>query len=323
MEKKFHLSNQVNLKSRRMPRVHLKCFNTPVRNRYATRINEGFDVEGKSPCFDVFKKLHNKAFPPLPVKETNIATGLELLAEAAMSQNLQQIQPLALEPTSEPNLCSTQSEDTPKPSSDLRETNDTSQPGPSFTPSEQSSQLSLSLYQSEDSPSTSSTFMSPILAESLAFPKATETSKPKRVTMTDIIPDHLTSTESIRKFSLKQLDKIKSFAEREKKAKVAFLKRKITASKKCAKAKGKVAQSKSKKGKRPLTETEKLEQAANKTDGDTQCEACHMTWEEDQETQMERTWVQCDNCDNWMHSDCLSYEFDENEPFLCPKCFKN
>ena len=141
--------------------------------------------------------------------------------------------------------------------------------------------------------------------------------------MTDIIPDHLTSVESIRTFSLKQLEKIKSFAEREKKAKASFLKRKKTdtRSKISVKRKGKVPQSKSKKGKRPLTETKKLEQVANTTEENAKCEACHMTWEEDQEIQLERTtWVQCDNCDRWMHSDCLSYDFDENEPFLCPKC---
>ena len=164
--------------------------------------------------------------------------------------------------------------------------------------------------------------MSPILAESLVFPKAPENPKVTRVYMIDTVPDHLTSTESIRKFSLKHLEKVKSFAEKEKKAKVIFLKKAETSSKKCAKGKV-VTQSKSKKGKRPSTEKEKLEQVGNDLQEVRKCEACHMTWEEDQGIQLERIWVQCDVCDRWKHSDCLSYDFDENEPFLCPKCCKN
>ena len=59
--------------------------------------------------------------------------------------------------------------------------------------------------------------MSPILAESLVFPKAPGNPKPTRIYMTDTIPDHLTSTESIRKFSLKQLKKENSFVEKKRK----------------------------------------------------------------------------------------------------------
>lgn len=47
--------------------------------------------------------------------------------------------------------------------------------------------------------------MSPVLAERMVFPKATESSKPKRQLLTDSLPDNLTSLESIRQFSLKEL----------------------------------------------------------------------------------------------------------------------
>ena len=154
--------------------------------------------------------------------------------------------------------------------------------------------------------------MSPILAESLVFPKAPGNPKPTRIYMTDTIPDHLTSTESIRKFSLKQLEKVNSFVVKREKSKSFFPEKAKTGSKKCAKGKGKVTQSKSKKEKRPLTKKEKLEQVGNNLQEVAKCEACHMAWEEDQEIQMERTWVQCNVCDRWMHSDCLSYDFDEN-----------
>ena len=50
------------------------------------------------------------------------------------------------------------------------------------------------------------------------------------------------------------------------------------------------------------------------------CKACHMTWEEDHELDLERVWVQCDKCDGWVHSECLSYSLEEDEPFFCPDC---
>ena len=70
----------------------LKCLKetllTPIRNRYVDRLREGYDVEGQSPCFDVYRKLHNKAYPSDPA--TNIISGLDLLAEAAIAQDCQQ-----------------------------------------------------------------------------------------------------------------------------------------------------------------------------------------------------------------------------------------
>jgi acetyl-CoA carboxylase beta subunit len=50
------------------------------------------------------------------------------------------------------------------------------------------------------------------------------------------------------------------------------------------------------------------------------CQACHSTEQEDEELELERLWVQCDKCDSWMHTECLSQEIDVNENFVCPKC---
>lgn len=282
--KETNSENQVESQDQSKAKGALEVFEetllTPVRNRYTDRIREGYDVEGQSPCFDVYRKLYNKAYPSVPSKATNIASGLDLLAEAAAAQDSQQ--PEASTSTENVGL-----------------QNETEQSEMSFNAQ-----------------------MSPVLVESLIYPKAPETSKPVRKVLTDTIPDHLTSTESIRKFPLKQIEKVKLFAEREKKAKVSYLLKKSKSnSKKCTKGRGKGAQSKSKKGKRSLTEREKLEENMNKAEEEAYCQACHMTWKENDEIQEGRLWVQCDACDAWMHSDCLTYEIDENEPFLCPKCF--
>ena len=66
--------------------------------------------------------------------------------------------------------------------------------------------------------------VSPVLEQSLIFPKAAEATKPKRQLMIDTLPDKLTSAESIRQISLKELEKIKGFSEREKKQNRGILK---------------------------------------------------------------------------------------------------
>jgi hypothetical protein len=53
------------------------------------------------------------------------------------------------------------------------------------------------------------------------------------------------------------------------------------------------------------------------------CEACHMTYKEDEELGLGRVWIECDLYKKWMHTDCLNYEISENDPFLCPRCYKN
>ena len=73
-----------------------------------------------------------------------------------------------------------------------------------------------------------------------------------------------------------------------------------------------------------MTESEKLQKKVKSSeDDDVFCEACHITYKEDQELGLGRVWVECDLCQKWMHTDCLSYEINENDPFFCPKCHKN
>lgn len=52
------------------------------------------------------------------------------------------------------------------------------------------------------------------------------------------------------------------------------------------------------------------------------CIGCHMSWEEDQELGHGNTWVQCDKCLGWLHTDCSTVDIPESEtePFFCPEC---
>ena len=86
--------------------------------------------------------------------------------------------------------------------------------------------------------------------------------------------------------SLKQLEKVKAIATKEKRAKEKFLKE--LSKLKCAKGKKVLGE---KQGNRPLTETEK-----EMNDDDVCCEACNMTYKEDEEMGLGRVWVACDLC---------------------------
>lgn len=52
------------------------------------------------------------------------------------------------------------------------------------------------------------------------------------------------------------------------------------------------------------------------------CQACHSTEEDDENIGIERLWIQCDQCDSWLHADCLTSEIDFEDTFVCPRCSK-
>lgn len=172
---------------------------------------------------------------------------------------------------------------------------------------------------------TGDVLMSPVLKESLVYPKATNSLTRARQSILDACPDHLTSPESIREFSLKQLETVKSFAEKERKAKLRYMKKSAKKEKKTVqkKRKSKVCHKIKSKTLRKITcdsdETLGLEQDDTKP----HCQACQGTEQEDEELGLERLWVQCDSCDNWVHTECLSYDVDVKASFVCPKCSKN
>jgi hypothetical protein len=73
---------------------------------------------------------------------------------------------------------------------------------------------------------TNSVQISPALREALVYPKAPESLKPVRKTLLNSLPDNLSSLESIRAMSLKQIQTVVKFAEKEHKAKLAYMKKK-------------------------------------------------------------------------------------------------
>lgn len=64
---------------------------------------------------------------------------------------------------------------------------------------------------------TGDVLMSPVLKENLVYPKATNSLTRARQSILDACPDHLTSPESIREFSLKQLEKSSLLLKRKEK----------------------------------------------------------------------------------------------------------
>ncbi|XP_052252276.1 uncharacterized protein LOC127858948 isoform X1 [Dreissena polymorpha] len=267
--------------------VFEETLSTPSRDRYRKRIQEGYNTVGQSPCFDVYQKIYHKANPTLETststfeEQSSHLTGLDILAHAVVTVTTASVA--------------------------------TSQP----------SQINEEKWTEN---STVDMVISPVLTESLSFPKDTEAAKPMKQTMLNSLPDNLTSPECIRKMSLKQLEKVRSFAQKVQRAKLSFFKKKNTSTK--PEKKRKQPEPNSEIGKRPIikklnTSHQKDKVPMDKNDNDSPnafCKACHMTWEEDQELGLERVWVQCDKCDGWVHSECLSYSLEEDEPFFCPDC---
>lgn len=228
-------------------KVFESSLNTPDRQRYSQRIEEGYNVEGVSPCFDVYKKLHNKANPSDVDKgDRKNASALLLLAHVAF----QQANPIETEDVTSPDIRPTKKTD------------------------------------------SDAAVMSPLLAESMVFPKAADSSKPKRQLLIDSLPDNLTSLESISQISLKELKKLQAFAERGKKAKIKYQKQMTKlASQKNKKKKAcmpKGNKTKSLKYKPKATEKSKHDSSEKEVDFDqertidSRCQACHSTEADDE-----------------------------------------
>jgi hypothetical protein len=236
---------------------------TPIRETYHKRLQEGYDIEGKSPCFDAFRKLHRKAkgedMPVAVTPETEQSadiSGLDLLAEAAEQMA------------------------TPPPLVD----------------------------------ETKASKISTSMQEALVFPKAPESSKPKRKTLLSTLPDNLTSGQGMRAMALRQLDTIRKFANKEQRAKQSYLKAQNDKGKRGKSVKTKVQG----KGKRRVCKTSPVPDASEEN---VECMGCHMSWLEDMNLGTGSLWVMCEKCSGWMHSDCSSIDIpSDDEPFCCPEC---
>lgn len=222
---------------------------TPTRRKYENRIDEEYDIEGVSPGFDIFKKLHNKAKCKTPTTSEVKESGLNVLADVAA--------------------------------------------GTSYV---------------TDTHATPS--ISPVLKESLSLPKVDESSKTKRKMLLDSLPDNLTSDECLKAMALKELQKVKVFAEREKRAKKSYMKGETTIEKKEGK----------KTKKRLNLPIQEFPKPGTSKETEEECMGCHMSWSEDQELGLGTVWLQCDMCDGWIHKDCCTDIESVVDIFHCPKC---
>ena len=140
--------------------------------------------------------------------------------------------------------------------------------------------------------------------------------------MLNTLPDNLSSPECIRTMSLKHLEKVKQFAQKEHKAKLSYMKRQSKANRSDdVLRKGKSLKNTS-KGKGPAKNQPKHKTSQDDNAGTSQdfCKGCLVTWDEDMEAGVERLWLQCDICDGWLHAECLTNTVDKDEPFSCPDC---
>jgi hypothetical protein len=62
---------------------------TPTKLKYSQRINEGYDVEGTSPCFDIYRKINLKSERGTNAqKDTSSENDTHLLAAAACMNDM-------------------------------------------------------------------------------------------------------------------------------------------------------------------------------------------------------------------------------------------
>ncbi|KAH3711976.1 hypothetical protein DPMN_071653 [Dreissena polymorpha] len=143
------------------------------------------------------------------------------------------------------------------------------------------------------------------------------------------------------KLENKNLDNIRKFARKEKKAKQAYLKNNENSSVSSAvkktsvnaavkgkssinTSKGKAAAKSVKRNRKQIAEPS-LDPNSNNNDK-AFCVVSKMSWAEDQKLMLGTTWIQCDDCTSWLHEDCLpiGFEYDTTEEkFLCHKCKKD
>jgi hypothetical protein len=150
--------------------------------------------------------------------------------------------------------------------------------------------------------------VSPVMKAALVMPKVKEIKKKKRASILDNLPDNLTSPETIRKLALKDIEKTRQFANKEKRAKATYL-----------------LKSKRSKDKQNLKKTETVS-PTNENEEEAICMLCELTWKEDQDLMLGHTWIQCDKCESWIHEHCLPIDMkydsvtNKDIDFICHKC---
>jgi hypothetical protein len=295
---------------------------TPTKAKYAKRLEEGYDIQGQSPCFDVYKKLLSESRCETVTKEPETSeNATDSLTEETLTSKdtavVTKSQPAEVILESDHDNIFVQNEQ--------------------YVEKEPVSGLDLlasaASLQSQDSVQTDirSPVLSPILKVSLTFPSAEQKTKPKRKSQLENLPDNLTSSESLRSMSLKSLSKIRAFKERELKAKRKYMSQLLKQNSK-TKAKSKRNTSTSegssssnlrsagKRTTRKNVKQSKAKESSSQEEDNVTCMRCHIRFLEERELGVEHLWVQCDLCDQWLHTECSEDPVVRDDDFYCYKC---
>lgn len=278
---------------------------TPVRRKYKQRIEENYDIEGLSPCYQVYKKLYFRSNKKTTCPSTDSSKAVSSIVSPPPPDSSAVVSERSTE-------CSTDCKITDSSGLDLLAAVVCSETENKLEST--ISVISVSNTGSQTSEKYETLKISPVLEKSLIYPHAGKSDKAKIKRLVQDIPDNLTSPDALRKMALKELQTVKLFARKEKAAKTKYIKlleKKGPLSKKTSK--------KTAKGKSVMKNIDKSSDSEN-----VNCMGCHMSWQEDQALQTGSVWIQCDKCDGWLHKDCCAnsddFSFAEDSPFTCPDC---
>lgn len=265
--------------------TYVSVLKTPVKEKYKKRQEKGYNVQGVSPGYDTYVLLKSRALSE--------GTTVELSNKEHSSNTPGSVS----QETKEANLPTPQVQEESVQGLELL-ANAASLMTTCETSDSHNKRKLSDKYSCQD--------VSPVIKETLLLPKV-KIQKKKRSSILDDVPNNLTSPETIRKLALKDLEKTRQFANRERRAKSAYLSK---LDKKTVKKSVKVA---------------KTVPTLTGNEDEAMCMVCELTWGEDKLLMFGHTWIQCDTCKCWIHDHCLpvgiTYDHSNNNTdFICHKC---
>ena len=274
---------------------------TPVKHKYRQRIEEKYDVSGKSPVFDTYKKLVERA--GLGVCDQENQEQARSTSDIHVVEEVHVISAL--------NLDVEQARDALHPS-----------PVPNLLAGVDREQVILNV-EATSTVKENEDKVSPVIREALVLPACNLKKKQQNKKLLDSLPSNLTSQDCIRKMALNDLKKVRLFAEKEQKAKARFLAKEKKEKEKLLKRTSKQSKATNQKKSKCKAGTSNVA-VCNDKEQEARCMVCNISWEDDQENIS--TWVECEMCKNWIHEECIPLAFDttaledENADFICPNC---
>lgn len=246
--------------------TYVSVLTTPAKEKYHKRQEEGKDVQGVSPGYDTYVLLKSKvnaeivSVKKLKDKETPIDAQRQAVVRAEQS----------------PSACGQDTEVAPQKQIETPEQPMAGLDLLAFAAfSATSTNTSDSAKGRADTDKSKAKGVSPVIMETLVLPETKQSQKRKRSSLLDDLPDNLTNPETIRKLALKDLEKTRKFAAKEKRAKAAYLSRTLKQKKKCKQ---------SVKHKEPVSQV-------NVSEDEAMCIVCEITRKEDKSLMLGHIWI--------------------------------